>query len=76
MISAKEKAILRAIGARIRQIREAKGLSVYDITGDELPIKDRQHWQRIEGGKNINLTTVYRVAEALQVKAEELLRGI
>lgn len=72
-----EKALLRAVGTRIRQIREQRGFSVYDLTGDDMPVKDRQHWQRIEGGKkNINLTTVFRVAKALGVEADELLREI
>lgn len=66
--------ILKEFGARVCSIREKKNLSVYDITGDDLPIKSRQHWQRIENGqKNINLTTVFKVAKTLEVNIEDLL---
>lgn len=61
----------------MRQIREGKKLSVYDLTGDDMPIKSRQHWQRIENGqKNVNVTTVLKLAKSLKVSAEELFKAI
>lgn len=72
-----DKKLLKSFGKRVEEIREKKGLSVYDLTGDDMAIKSRQHWQRIEAGqKNINLTTVFKVAKSLQVRAEELVTGI
>ena len=69
--------LLKEFGSRVRQVREKKNLSVYDITGDDLPIKSRQHWQRIENGqKNINLTTVFKVAKSLDVKIEDLVGNL
>lgn len=61
------------VGQRIKEIREHMNLSVYDITGDDMPIKSRQHWQRIENGqKNINLTTIFKIARTLDVKVAEI----
>ena len=61
------------VGQRIKEIREHMNLSVYDITGDDMPIKSRQHWQRIENGqKNINLTTIFKIAKTLDVKVAEI----
>lgn|GEM_PF-1327071 len=77
LLSQADKKVSKAFGNRVREIREKKGSSVYDLTGEDMPIKDRQHWQRIENGKkNINLTTVFKLAKALGVDAEELFKGV
>lgn len=77
LISQTDRKILREFGERIREVRERKRLSVYDITGDDMPIKSRQHWQKIEAGqKNINLTTVVKIARSLEVRTDELVKGL
>ncbi|WP_168196423.1 helix-turn-helix domain-containing protein [Bdellovibrio sp. NC01] len=66
--------ILKSIGANVKAERERQKLDVYDITGDDCLIKSRQHWQAIENGKkNINLTTLFKVAETLKVHPSKLL---
>lgn len=70
-----EKKLLRSFGDKVRAIRERKKQSVYDLTGDDMPIKNRQHWQMIENGKkNIQLITVFKVAESLDVEPADLFR--
>lgn len=77
LVSQADKRTLKFVGNRIREIREKRKLSVYDVTGEDMAIKTRQHWQAIENGyKNINLTTVFKVARTLEVGVDELLRGI
>lgn len=74
-LSPSDRKVLAAFGAKVREIREKKKQSVYDVTGDDMPIKDRQHWQRIENGKkNIQLTTIIRLAKSLDVPPEELFK--
>ena len=74
-MSKKEEKLLKSLGSTIQKIRNSKELSVYDITGSDLPIKSRQHWQKIENGqKNINITTLFKIASTLKVKPEELLK--
>lgn len=76
-VSQADRKILEAFGERVRKIRTNKKLSVYDLTGDDMPIKDRQHWQRIENGqKNISMTTVFKLARSLEIEPEELFRGL
>lgn len=76
-LSNSDKKILKALGSRIRNLREKKDQSVYDITGEDMPIKSRQHWQSIEHGqKNINITTVFKVAKTLGVNPEDLIKGL
>lgn len=77
LISGSDKKLLIAFGDRVRDIRVKKKKTVYDLTGDDMPIKTRQHWQWIENGKkNINLTTVFKIARSLEVDADELLKGL
>ena len=72
-----DKKNLKKFGDRIRQIREKKQLSVYDITGEDMPVKFRQHWQLIENGqKNINLTTLYKIAKTLGVQVKDLFHEL
>lgn len=70
-----EKKLLKTFGNKVREIRERKKLSVYDLTGDDMPITNRQHWQMIENGKkNIQLVTVFKIAESLEVEPTELFK--
>ena len=70
-----EKKLLKTFGTQVRGIRERKKQSVYDLTGDDMPITNRQHWQMIENGKkNIQLTTVFKIAESLGVDPAELFK--
>lgn len=70
-----EKKLLKVFGNRVRQIREQQERSVYDITGDDMPIKTRQHWQMIENGKkNIQLTTIMKIADSLEIEPADLFK--
>lgn len=64
---------LKAFGERVKELRSKKNLTIYDVTGSDMPIKSRQHWGRIERGeKNINLTTIYKVAATLEISPDKL----
>lgn len=64
-------------GNRVRELRLKKFENIYDATGDDMPIKTRQHWQLIENGKkNINLTTLHKIAKTLEVKIEVLMKDL
>ena len=77
LLSPADKKTLRAMGAKIKKLREKADLSVFDLTGDDMPIKSRQHWQLIENGqKNINITTLFKIAKTLCVKPEDLIGGL
>lgn len=77
LVLTKDRALLRAIGQKIRKFREQRKLMVYDLTGDDMPIRSRQHWQKIEAGnKNFNIATLFKIAKTLNVSPEEILKGI
>lgn len=70
-----EKKLLRTFGTKVRGFRERKKQSVYDVTGDDMPITNRQHWQMIENGKkNIQLVTVFKIAQSLEIEPSELFK--
>jgi len=64
---------LKRFGNKVRELRIRSGKTVYDLTGDDMPIRSRQHWQAIENGlKNVNLTTILKIARTLQIDAKIL----
>jgi len=76
LISSSDKTLLKAIGSKIQQERLRQDLNVFDITGDDMPIKSRQHWQAIEAGKkNFNITTLYKVAATLKITPDKLIKS-
>lgn len=75
--SSGDRRLLKLLGNRIREIRQKKDLSVYDITGEDMPVRSRQHWQAIENGqKNVNIITIFKVARTLEVRVDELIKDI
>ena len=77
LISSTDKKILKALGERIREIREKKKLTVYDVTGEDLLIKSRQHWQKIVAGQlSLTFVTFYKIAQSLEIPPVELLKGL
>lgn len=64
---------LKRFGNRVRELRIESRKTVYDLTGDDMPIRSRQHWQAIENGqKNVNLTTILKIARTLQTDPKSL----
>lgn len=77
LLSPNDEKILKVLGARIKEIREKKKLTVYDVTGEDLPIKSRQHWQKIEAGqKSLTFVTFFKIAQSLDIQPNELLKGL
>jgi len=67
-----EKALLRGISIRIREVRQAKG-----ITQQELAAKidyEKSNMSRLESGKtDLRISTLNKVAKALDMSLSELL---
>lgn len=77
LISSQDRKLLKALGNRIREQRNKQKLTVYDVTGEDLPIKSRQHWQKIEAGQlSLTFITLYKIAQSLEVSVHDLLKGL
>jgi transcriptional regulator with XRE-family HTH domain len=74
-LSAKEIKCLKVFGTRIRTARLQRGWTLEDA--EEQGWKSWQHLQQIEtGSKNINLTTLIKLLEFLDLKAETALKDL
>ena len=72
MISKKDKAFLQKFGMHLRQLREAQGLSLRELS--YLCDIDNSKISRMEQGKtNVTLRTVLQLSEALEISPMELL---
>ena len=64
----------RDLGRRVRQLREAKGLTLYEA--QEACGVDWKHLQRVEAGQlNVTLATLHRIAEGLGVSVADLFEA-
>lgn len=59
-----------ALGARVRDLRKKRGLSQEDMIS--LGFSAR-HWQQIEAGRPITVTTLLKVCHVLNVPLSEML---
>jgi transcriptional regulator with XRE-family HTH domain len=61
------------LGQRIRELRVKSGYSQEDMIG--LGFSAR-HWQQVEAGRPITVTTLLRICDTFHVTPERLLRGL
>ena len=67
--------LLKSVGKRIQDIRVSKGLTQVDLVGRIDGDIDTTNISRIESGRtNPTIYTLYRIAVALEVKLEELVK--
>lgn len=73
MIRQSDKGNLKKLGAKIKRLREAKNLSLRELSY-ECDI-DNSKISKIEKGQiNITFTTILQLANALEVQPSELLK--
>ncbi|PQV51218.1 DNA-binding XRE family transcriptional regulator [Jejuia pallidilutea] len=73
MLSKKEEQkILNAIGKNIRTLRTERGLSQFQLHVDA-EISKNQIGRLERGERNVKITTLYKIAKALQVDISEIL---
>ena len=66
--------ILKLVGKRIKEMRESKGISQLDLVGKMSGEIDPTNISRIESGRtNPTVFTLFRIAEALEISAKELI---
>ena len=63
----------RAFGQRAKKLRKAKGYTQEDMIS--LGFSAR-HWQQIEAGRPITVTTLLRICDVFKVPAGRLIRGL
>ena len=64
--------VLKNIGARIKEIRESKGISQQSLA--DACNFEKSNMSRIEAGRtNLTVRTLYKISQALGIKLSELV---
>jgi transcriptional regulator with XRE-family HTH domain len=61
------------LGGRIKALREKRGYTQEDMISFGFSAR---HWQQIEAGRPITMTTLLRICDTFKVTPEHLLRGL
>jgi transcriptional regulator with XRE-family HTH domain len=62
-----------ALGQRIRELRRKGGYSEEDMISFGFSAR---HWQQIEAGRPITVTTLLRICDVLKTRVERIVRGL
>ena len=63
----------KALGIRIRTLRKKRGLVQEDMLSHHFATR---HWQQIEAGRPMTVTTLLRICKALKVRMSALVQGL
>jgi transcriptional regulator with XRE-family HTH domain len=63
----------RELGQRVKTLRMKSGFSQEDMISFGFSAR---HWQQVEAGRPITLTTLLRICIVFQVPAYKILKGI
>jgi transcriptional regulator with XRE-family HTH domain len=67
-----QKFFLR-LGGRVRELRKKRGHSQEDMIAHGFSAR---HWQQIEAGRPITVSTLLRICAVLGTSVESLVRGL
>lgn len=62
-----------ALGKRIRDLRRRNRYSQEDMISFGF---SSRHWQQIEAGRPITVTTLLRICDVLKIRIDKLVRGL
>jgi transcriptional regulator with XRE-family HTH domain len=68
-----EKQFFAALGERVKRLRKSKGFTQEDMIGFGFSAR---HWQQIEAGRPITVTTLLRICDAFSIRAAQLIEGL
>ena len=70
---ANQKQFFGALGERVRGLRQERGYSQEDMISFGFSAR---HWQQIEAGRPITVSTLLRICELFEVSISHLVRGL
>ena len=70
---ANQQRFFLSLGRRVRQLRRERGHSQEDMIAQGFSAR---HWQQIEAGRPITVSTLLRICAALETSVEALVRGL
>ncbi len=63
----------RALGQRVRTLRKKRGYSQEDMIAFGFSAR---HWQQIEAGRPITVSTLLRICDVLKIRMDRIVRGL
>jgi transcriptional regulator with XRE-family HTH domain len=66
-----QEEFFRRLGARIKGLRETAGYTQEDMISFGFSAR---HWQQIEAGRPITLTTLLRIADTFKTAPEKIMK--
>jgi transcriptional regulator with XRE-family HTH domain len=70
---ARHGSFFKQLGGRLKALRTGAGYSQEDMLTYGFSTR---HWQQIEAGRPITMTTILRVCDVFETPPEKLLRGL
>jgi transcriptional regulator with XRE-family HTH domain len=70
---ANQEEFFRALGAKVRQLRKKRKYSQEDMISFGFSAR---HWQQVEAGRPITVTTLLRICEVFEITMSKLVRGL
>jgi transcriptional regulator with XRE-family HTH domain len=67
--------LIKKVGARFKELREKRGYTNYEKFANAKDI-GRAQYGRYEKGEDLRLSSLIKVARALEVSLEELFKGL
>ena len=71
-VASKKRFFLR-LGRRVRELRTERGNSQEDMISHGFSAR---HWQQIEAGRPITVSTLLRICAIFEISVEHLVRGL
>ena len=68
-----EKQFFAALGQRVKRLRKSKGFTQEDMIGFGFSAR---HWQQMEAGRPITVTTLLRICDAFSIRVGQLIEGL
>jgi len=72
-LSVDQKKFFLRLGERVRELRKKYGYSQEDMIAHGFSAR---HWQQIEAGRPITVSTLLRICATLRSSVERLVRGL
>ena len=73
MLAADQQKFFRRLGMRVRELRREHGHSQEDMISYGFSAR---HWQQIETGRPITVSTLLRICAVFGISVERLVRGL
>lgn len=70
---ANQDQFFRALGARVKALRKKRGYTQEDMLSFGFSTR---HWQQVEAGRPITVTTLLRICEVFEVPMSKLVQGL